>query len=42
VTEPDFLSTTRAFYDAVATDYADRFRDALATKPWQPRALSSS
>ncbi|GGY02167.1 class I SAM-dependent methyltransferase [Streptomyces hiroshimensis] len=33
MTEPDFLSTTRAFYDAVATDYADRYRDSLAAQP---------
>ncbi|MGP3952776.1 class I SAM-dependent DNA methyltransferase [Streptomyces sp. 7N604] len=32
-TEPDFLSTTRAFHDAVATDYAERFRDELAAWP---------
>ncbi|MFE0381794.1 hypothetical protein ACFW1M_40985 [Streptomyces inhibens] len=30
MTEPDFLRTTRTFYDAMATDHADRFRDALA------------
>ncbi len=33
MTEADFLSTTRTFYDAVATDYADRFRDMLAVRP---------
>lgn len=33
MTEQDFLRTTRAFYDAVATDYAERFRDQLAGKP---------
>ncbi|MFE6053663.1 class I SAM-dependent DNA methyltransferase [Kitasatospora sp. NPDC056446] len=31
--EPEFLTTTRAFYDAIAADYADRFRDALDAMP---------
>jgi SAM-dependent methyltransferase len=33
MTEPDFLRDTRASYDAVATGYADWFRDELAAKP---------
>jgi SAM-dependent methyltransferase len=33
VAEPDFLRATRAAYDAVATDYAARFRDELAGRP---------
>jgi SAM-dependent methyltransferase len=33
VTEPDFLRTTRASYDAVAADYSEYFRDELAAKP---------
>lgn len=33
MTEPDFLRSTRASYNAVATDYADRFRDEMAAKP---------
>ncbi|GAA1313828.1 methyltransferase [Planotetraspora silvatica] len=33
MTEPGFLSTTRTFYDTIATDYADHFRDALETRP---------
>jgi SAM-dependent methyltransferase len=33
VTEPDFLGATRASYDAVAGDYAERFRDELAARP---------
>jgi SAM-dependent methyltransferase len=33
VTEDDFLGPTRASYDAVAADYAERFRDELAAKP---------
>ncbi|MFE4518941.1 class I SAM-dependent methyltransferase [Kitasatospora sp. NPDC056783] len=33
MTEPDFLAETRAFYDAVATEYTDMFRDALSRMP---------
>jgi SAM-dependent methyltransferase len=33
VTEPDFLRTTRASYDAVAADYAERFRSELTARP---------
>ncbi|WP_058041738.1 class I SAM-dependent DNA methyltransferase [Streptomyces roseifaciens] len=33
MTEPGFLTTTRAFYDAIATDYADRYRDLLDAQP---------
>ena len=33
VTEPDFLRDTRASYDAIATVYAERFRDELAARP---------
>ncbi|NJP80462.1 methyltransferase domain-containing protein, partial [Streptomyces sp. AA8] len=33
MTEPGFLSTTRAFYDAIAADYADRYRDILDAQP---------
>ncbi|MGW2043642.1 class I SAM-dependent DNA methyltransferase [Streptomyces sp. NPDC001858] len=35
---PDFLSATRTFYDAIADDYADRFRDQVAAQPVE-RAL---
>lgn len=38
MTEPDFVRITRASYDAVASEYADHFRDELAGKPWD-RAL---
>ena len=31
--DDDFLGTTRASYDAVAGDYAERFRDELTAKP---------
>lgn len=33
MSEPGFLRAARVFYDAVATDYAERFRAALAAKP---------
>jgi len=33
VTEPDFLRATRASYDAVATDCAERWRDELEARP---------
>ena len=33
MTEPEFVGATRASYDAVAADYAERFRDELAVRP---------
>ncbi|MGW1778965.1 class I SAM-dependent DNA methyltransferase [Streptomyces sp. NPDC002143] len=30
---PDFLAATRTFYDAIADDYADLFRDEVAAQP---------
>ncbi|MFJ6623628.1 class I SAM-dependent methyltransferase [Kitasatospora sp. NPDC091335] len=33
MTEPDFIVETRAFYDAVATEYTDLFRDHLGGAP---------
>jgi len=33
VTSSDFLHDTRAGYDAIAVDYADRYRDVYAGKP---------
>lgn len=33
MTAPDFLAEARAFYDAFAADYTDRFRDALDAMP---------
>ncbi|MEN8650987.1 class I SAM-dependent methyltransferase [Streptomyces sp. 21So2-11] len=33
MTEPDFLDATRVFYDAVAVDYAERFREELGVRP---------
>ncbi|MFC5668099.1 class I SAM-dependent DNA methyltransferase [Kitasatospora misakiensis] len=38
-TEPEFLTAARTFYDAVAADYADRYRDALAAMPWDRAML---
>lgn len=40
MTEPDFLRTTRAFYDAVAEDYDDHFRDVLETRPMDRAMLA--
>ncbi|MFH0516501.1 class I SAM-dependent methyltransferase [Streptomyces sp. M41] len=37
--EPDFLTTTRTFYDAIAEDYATLFRDALMTRPLERAML---
>ncbi|MFJ4618954.1 class I SAM-dependent DNA methyltransferase [Streptomyces sp. NPDC088812] len=37
----DFLTTTRAFYDTVADDYADHFRDVLADKPLDRALLTA-
>ncbi|MFE5894096.1 class I SAM-dependent methyltransferase [Streptomyces sp. NPDC056462] len=36
--DSDFLTTTRTFYDAIAEDYADLFRDELTGRPLE-RAL---
>ncbi|MFF3940711.1 class I SAM-dependent DNA methyltransferase [Streptomyces phaeofaciens] len=33
MTASDFLTTTRTFYDAVADDYAEHFRDVLTVSP---------
>ncbi|MFJ2776269.1 class I SAM-dependent DNA methyltransferase [Kitasatospora sp. NPDC087315] len=41
MTEPEFLTTARAFYDAIAADYADRYRDELAVKPLDRAMLAS-
>lgn len=39
--EPEFLSSTRASYDAVAADYADRFADELADRPLERSLLAA-
>jgi SAM-dependent methyltransferase len=41
VTEPSYLSATRAAYDAVAVDYAERFSGELAAKPLDRALLSA-
>jgi SAM-dependent methyltransferase len=41
VTEPDFLRSTRASYDAVAADYAERFRGELAARPLDRAMLAA-
>jgi SAM-dependent methyltransferase len=41
VTEPDFLRTTRASYDAVAADYADWLRDELVARPLERAMLAA-
>lgn len=41
VTEPEFLSATRVFYDAVAADYAAHFHAQLATKPLDRALLAA-
>ncbi|MFD7134101.1 class I SAM-dependent methyltransferase [Streptomyces sp. NPDC059894] len=37
----DFLTTTRSFYDTVADDYADHFRDVLAANPLDRALLTA-
>ncbi|MFF0060353.1 class I SAM-dependent DNA methyltransferase [Streptomyces sp. NPDC005279] len=39
--EPSYLRTTRAFYDAVAVDYAERFRTALEARPLDRALLAA-
>jgi SAM-dependent methyltransferase len=41
VTEPDFLRDTRASYDAVAVEYADKVRDVMATKTFDRAMLAA-
>ncbi|MEW2622197.1 methyltransferase domain-containing protein [Streptomyces sp. NPDC048106] len=38
---PDFLTTTRAFYDTVAEDYAEHFANPLADKPLERALLAA-
>ncbi|MGI5377387.1 class I SAM-dependent DNA methyltransferase [Streptomyces sp. CA-251387] len=40
MTEADFLATTRTFYDAIAEDYADLFRNELANRPLERAVLA--
>ncbi|MDF3147999.1 MULTISPECIES: class I SAM-dependent methyltransferase [unclassified Streptomyces] len=39
MTEADFLTTTRTFYDAIAEDYAHLFREELANRPLERAVL---
>ena len=39
MTEPDFVQTTRASYDAVAVEYAEYVRDEMRTNPWERAVL---
>jgi ubiquinone/menaquinone biosynthesis C-methylase UbiE len=41
VTEPDFLRTTRASYDTIATAYAEHFPDDLAGRPLDRAVLAA-
>jgi SAM-dependent methyltransferase len=41
VTEPAFLTSTRASYDAVATDAAERWKDELAGRPLDRAVLAT-
>jgi len=40
MTDTDFVTTTRTFYDAIAEDYADRFAGELAAKPLDRAVLA--
>ena len=40
MSEPAFLSRTRASYDALAGDYATRFAAELVSKPWDRAVLA--
>ncbi|MCC3766639.1 class I SAM-dependent methyltransferase [Streptomyces sp. UNOC14_S4] len=40
MTEAEFLREARAFYDALAVDYADRYRDYLAARPLDRAVLA--
>ncbi|MFE0249445.1 class I SAM-dependent DNA methyltransferase [Streptomyces sp. NPDC059010] len=39
MTEADFLATTRTFYDAIAEDYAELFREELVGRPVERAVL---
>jgi SAM-dependent methyltransferase len=41
MTEHSYLSTTQAFYDAVAVDYAERFSNSLEAKPLDRAVLAA-
>jgi len=41
MTDTDFLTATRTFYDTVADDYAEQFRDGLERRPLDRALLSA-
>ncbi|MFF4586615.1 class I SAM-dependent DNA methyltransferase [Streptomyces sp. NPDC001388] len=41
MTTSDVLAATRTFYDAIAEDYAERYRDELAAKPLERAVLTA-
>ena len=41
MTEPLYLRTTRAAYDAVAVEYAERFRSELEARPLERAMLAA-
>ncbi|MFJ8112619.1 class I SAM-dependent methyltransferase [Streptomyces sp. NPDC096132] len=41
MTTSDFLTATRTFYDAIAEDYAERYRDELAERPLERAVLTA-
>ena len=41
MTEPTFLTETRAGYDTMAADYAQQFAGELASKPWDRAMLAA-
>ncbi|MFF5182982.1 class I SAM-dependent methyltransferase [Streptomyces sp. NPDC000345] len=41
MTTSDFLTATRTFYDAIAEDYAERYRDELAARPLERAVLTA-
>lgn len=40
VVEPDFVSSTRSSYDALAVAYAEHVRDLMASRPWDRAVLA--
>ncbi|MBK3625763.1 class I SAM-dependent methyltransferase [Streptomyces asoensis] len=40
-TTPGFVTATRTFYDAVAEDYAEQFRDGITAKPLDRAVLTA-
>ncbi|MDI3384971.1 methyltransferase domain-containing protein [Streptomyces sp. B-S-A8] len=40
MTDSDFLTSTRVFYDTIAADYASRYGDSLGSNPYDRAVLS--